>query len=636
MDTRVIDAMVKSMTGVIAPYGLLDPALLTFHFMNESLEKVLEQHRIVVGCTPTDTLADIQPKLRECRDLKAEAVHRWASSGTRLAFVPLWDGDVMVAIQCFARQASEVLTRQLAETLNRLPIGIWLAKPNGEIYWVNEANPGYSPEAMSGETFDSAAWVERVHPDDLIVCATSFSKAAVKGKVDPFEFRMRAADGSYRWFYCDGGPIVNDDGTVDRWAGISLDIHDRKVAEERHSAEVARLKEAAKGEAVQLAKTHAELIRIQKMELIGHLAGGVAHDFNNLLFVIRLNADLIYRSTTDAKTKEYAQQIQRDVGRARRTASELMTFSGRQPKEPHTYSVSALLADIDVLLRRAVGAEMDLQIDIPDDLALVRVDKTYFENVLMNLCVNARDAMAAQGVVRMTFRNHSAVCGGKECHFVRIAVVDTGTGMSKETKARIFEPFFTTKEPGKGTGLGLPMVANFIEQSGGFMEVESELGKGTSVFLYLPQSIEDVLIADEVHHEAIGGNESLLLVEDDLHVRNALAEALMGLGYQVATAHAPEMALRYIRTGLRPHLIISDIRMPGEITALEMARLLEAEQRRIPVLFMTGYAEDVVIADGLVEERYPVIFKPVSVDELATKVREMLALRPADGASALG
>ena len=628
MNPQLIATMAKSMHKAVVPYGLLDPESLAFLYMNRSLEKVLEQHRIVAGGVPADTLKDMRAALEECSEKQAEVLLDWAASGTRLELVPLWDEEEMVAIQCFALQSNEVMTRQLEQTLNRLPVGIWLAKPNGEIYWVNEANPGYSPETASGAAFDSAAWVDRVHPDDLVACATSFSKAAVKGKVDPFEFRMRVGDGDYRWFYCDGGPIVNDDGTVDRWAGIALDIHDRKDVDERHRREVSDLSAAAQAEAVQSAKTQAELNQVQKMELLGHLAGGVAHDFNNLLFVIQLNADQILRSAADNKIKEFAHQIQRDVSRARRTASELMTFSGRQPKAPHTYSIKALLEDIDVLLRRAVGAEIDLRIDIPEDLTPVNVDKTYFENVLMNLAVNARDASSAKGVVNIAFRNCSVHYAGAMRDFVQIEVTDTGTGMSEETRARIFEPFFTTKEPGNGTGLGLPMVANFVEQAGGFLQVQSELGRGTSVFLHLPQSVfESPVVIDTPPAITVGGNENLLLVEDDLHVRNALAEALIGMGYLVSTAHSPDIALRYIRLGLTPQLIISDIRMPGRITALEMVHALEAEQRNIPVLFMTGYAPGVGIEEGLVEGRYPILYKPISIEELQTKMREVLSAK---------
>ena len=633
MTTALIDTLKRSMKHSSVPYGLIDVHSQRLDFCNSALERVLERHRITAGSLPGHALDALAAPIAQCLATHSEQSHTWAGSQTRLTLTPLLDGDTVLAIQCIAHEDTDAQVRRLAQTLHRLPVGVWLAKPDGEIYWVNQANPAYSPQA-DDNYYQTAEWIKNIHPDDLVTCASSFSKAAVKGKVDPFEFRMLAPDRTMHWYFVDGGPIVNDDGTVDRWAGVTLDIQHVKDAQRHDQQEIERLETTARSEALHLQQVSSELSRVQKMELVGQLAGSIAHDFNNLLFVIRLNTGILLRATQESKTREYAELIQRDVARAARTASELMTFSGRQPQLAQAYDTASLVGDIEDLLRRAAGAEVDFALELEPDLPPIEVDRTYFENALINLTVNARDAVAGKGRVRLAFRKHQRQHEGQTRDYLQIEISDNGCGMSEATQARVFEPFFTTKEVGKGTGLGLSMVAHFVEQCGGCIELASTLGQGTRVQLHLPRSAQGTPTIAEETIDFVGGTENLLLIEDDLHVRNALAQLLIDMGYVVSTAYAPEIALQFIRNGLRPDMIISDIRMPGRITAIEMVRQLDAAQHLPPVLFMTGYAPDVVIEEGLIDGRYPVIYKPVSAEELAAKVREVLdGKKPVTGAS---
>lgn len=619
-----MDAMARSMQGASVPFGVLDPQLLDFRFCNAALDQQLRQHSVNSGTPLALVRQQLKPSIERCIATRSEQVHEWPATGTRLVLVPVLEGDAVTDIQCFAQQDQGVQNQRLEDTLNSLSVGVWLAKPDGQIFWVNRFNPSFRPDCDMEAYLRSSEWLENVHPDDIPVCAESFAKAMVKGKVDPFEMRTRAADGRMRSYLVDGYPVQNADGSIDRWAGVTVDIQHFKEKQARYQLEIERLKTLLEAETARAQSIHADLSRMQKMDLLGQLAGNVAHDFNNLLFVIRLNASMLKRHTADVQIQSYADLILQDVKRASHTASELMTFSGRQPQAPATYAVASLMADMQVLLQSAIGAEAEFSLTLAPELPPIRVDKTYFENALINLAVNARDAVAGKGRVQISVSQQRLNRSGQEQNFVQITVADNGTGMSAEVQSRILEPFYTTKEVGKGTGLGLSVVDGFVRQAGGFLEIDSELGRGTAMSLFLPESAQAVDMLEEEAMQTVGGTERILVIEDDLHVRNAVARLLMETGYIVSTAYSPEAALHYVRKGLQPDLILSDIRMPGPITVLEMVQTLEAEGLMPPILFMTGYAADVIVAEGLVEGRYPVIQKPVSEEELSMKVRAVL------------
>lgn len=253
-------------------------------------------------------------------------------------------------------------------------------------------------------------------------------------------------------------------------------------------------------------------------------------------------------------------------------------------------------------------------------------DRAYFENSLINLAVNARDATHGRGRIVMSLVNTVSSRSGTPGPYVQVTVSDNGMGMAEEVRAKVFEPFFTTKPTGKGSGLGLPMVASFVEQAGGFIDVESSPGAGTSVSFLLPVSghAAEPVAAARAAPPACGNGESVLLIEDDAQVRDALADMLRNLGYRVSTAYNPQAALHYLSTGLKVELIISDVRMPGPVTVLDMVHTLERAGTLPPLLFITGYAGEVLVQEGLIEGRYRTLFKPFSQDELCDAIRAVL------------
>lgn len=630
MEIHWTDAMARSMQQASVPYGVLDPHTGDWRTRNAALVQLLQQHSLASGTPQALCMEQLQPALAQCVATGQEQVHVWESTQTRLVLVPVVEDGAMAAIQCFAQQEAGVQVQRLEDTLHSLPLGVWLAKPDGEIYWINRFNSCYREGVDQAAYFSASAWLEQVYPEDIPVCAAAYTKSVLKGKVDPFEIRMYLADGTLHWFAVDGHPVYNPDGSIDRWIGITQDIQHVKDAQAAAAQQITQLQQLLEAEKQQAQRLHAELSQIQKMDVLGQLAGNVAHDFNNLLFVIRLNTSMLVRQTQEPKVLEFAELIQQDVARAAHTATQLMTFSGRQPQHPRAYEIATLLADIQVLLQHAIGAEVDFRMELDEGVGAIEVDKTYFENALINLAVNARDAVAASagrpGLVRIRVQSVQTAHAGAHPGWVHIAVHDNGTGMSAAIQARMMEPFFTTKAPGKGTGLGMGMVQRFVDQAGGVMQVQSALGEGTTVSLYLPPATRQVVADTREAAVLASGRESenVLVIEDELEVRNAVARVLMAAGYTVSAAYSPEVALEYLRQGLRPALILSDVRMPGKISALQMVAQLEADGLLPAILFMTGYAPDGNLAQGLIAGRYPVVAKPVAAEVLLATVRQVL------------
>ena len=621
-DKNDLNVIAQSMQNASVPYGLMDGQDFSFQFFNAAFEQLLWGQGMRMGLTPQECAEQLRPTAERCVATGTEQVLMWNPSNLRIAMVPLFSGEQLLGIQCFAQLGEPVESEHLQETLNGLPVGLWMATAEGKFVWVNRANPLYQANVKIDDFLASGSWLERIHPEDLQSCASFFTQTVLQGHVEPREIRVFMDDGQAHWFAIDGGPVPSADGRIRGWAGVAVDIQRYKDQIEHKEQEILTLRQQLQAQRERIDHLNIDLSRMQKMDLLGQLAGNVAHDFNNLLFVIRLNTSLL-KSNPDPKVADIAKMILSDVGRAARTATELMTFSGRQPKLPRSYAVPNLLQDMELLLQRAVGEELDLRIDVAPDIGQVHVDKTYFENALMNLVINARDASAGTGVVRIKAKNNRLQHDGEWQEWVEINVIDNGCGMDAATIARVFEPFFSTKEVGKGVGLGMPMVARFAEQSNGKIKIDSVLGQGTTITLLLPlasQHHDDEDHICVVPPEALEGKEHIFLLEDDLHVRNAVARLLMTHGYTVTTAGTPDAALEYLRNGLCPDLLLSDIRMPGHMTVMEMVEHMDAEHLQCPTLFMTGYAAD---AD-LLSDRFHVLQKPVPEEQLLAMIRSIL------------
>lgn len=431
-------------------------------------------------------------------------------------------------------------------------------------------------------------------------------------------------------------PVVDSDGAV---TGIFVQGSD--VTEEvRTQEELQRYREHLEDLVIErtraLEASEAALRQAQKMEAIGRLTGGVAHDFNNLLQVIAGNLQLLHRDV--AGNGQAMRRVNNAVGaveRGARLASQLLAFARRQPLEPIVINVARLLRDMDDLLRRALGEHIELETIISGGLWNTLADPGQVENAVLNLAINARDAMNGEGKLTIEAGNamlddhyaalHAEVEPGQ---YVMLAISDTGCGMPPDVIERAFDPFFTTKPEGEGTGLGLSMVYGFTKQSGGHVKIYSEPGHGTTIKLYLPRAMQTEAVVPEVPAGPVeGGTETILVVEDDAQVRETVVEMLTDLGYRVLKAQDGQSALIILQSGIPVDLLFTDVVMPGPVRSPELARQAKALLPDIEVLFTSGYTENAIVHGGRLDPGVKLLSKPYRREDLARKIRHMLRNR---------
>jgi PAS domain S-box-containing protein len=381
--------------------------------------------------------------------------------------------------------------------------------------------------------------------------------------------------------------------------------------------------------------TEEQLRQAQKMEAVGQLTGGVAHDFNNLLTVIMGNLDHLDRILPPAQpTQRIIAATLRAASRAAMLTHRLLAFSRRQPLVPEILSVNKLVAGMSDLMRRTLGESILIEVVLAGGLWPTLVDSNQLENALINLAINARDAMPEGGKLTIETANthldeayarmHDEVQPGQ---YVGIFVTDTGTGMAPETVAHAFEPFFTTKESGQGTGLGLSQVYGFIKQSGGHVKIYSEVGLGTTVKLYLPRHQGTEQVVDEkleTHELPQGRSELVLVVEDDPDVRDYTVEMVGDLGYSVLSAQDGASALRLLDSHPDVSLLFTDVGLPGGMNGRQLAEQALRRQPRLRVLYTTGYARNAIVHQRRLDPGVEVVFKPFTYSDLATKIRQVL------------
>ncbi|HEX8843853.1 MAG TPA: response regulator [Pyrinomonadaceae bacterium] len=377
-----------------------------------------------------------------------------------------------------------------------------------------------------------------------------------------------------------------------------------------------------------------QLRQSQKMEAVGRLAGGIAHDFNNLLTAITGYSDLtLKRLRAEDPLRRNVEEIKKAGDRAASLTRQLLAFSRKQVLQPKVLDLNAVVSDMEKMLGRLIGEDIELQTALSSELGSVRADPGQIEQVLLNLAVNARDAMPHGGNLIIETENVSLNEGYTTRHiavkpgaYVMLAVSDTGCGMNEETQSRIFEPFFTTKEVGKGTGLGLSTVYGIVKQSGGNIWVYSEVGVGTAFKIYLPR-VEEAAQEYKPGHEVkepLDGTEIILLAEDDERVRNLVREVLEGYGYRVLEAEAGGAALSVAeRHGGPIHLLLTDVVMP-KMSGRELADRLVQSRPGMKVLYMSGYTDESIVHHGVLDAGTPFIQKPFEPEALARKVRELL------------
>ncbi|TCM20640.1 PAS domain S-box-containing protein [Novosphingobium sp. PhB165] len=456
------------------------------------------------------------------------------------------------------------------------------------------------------------------------------------------EFQVcRGEDRERRWIARRGEVLRDADGSGYRLLGVIYDVTYAKLQEAALRDLNDTLEHRVAMEVAERRQAEEALRQAQKMEAVGQLTGGIAHDFNNLLTIIMGSVDMAIRrteSSADPRIRRALDNAMKGAERAAALTHRLLAFSRRQPLDPRAVNVPELLAGMSDLLLRTITEAIAITVDASDEIWTIEADPHQLENALLNLAVNARDAMPEGGALRITARNRSLSDtaaasptdpGGEipAGDYVAIDVVDTGTGMDETTLGQVFDPFFTTKEVGKGTGLGLSMVYGFAKQSGGGIQIASRPGAGTCVSLYLPRSIaeaeqsSDQLIASA---EMGSPSETILVVEDDDDVRAYTVGALRDLGYGVIEAHDGASALGMLARHEQPiRLLMTDVVMP-RMSGSELAFLARERQAGLAVLFTSGYTRDAIMHGGRLDEGVELLPKPFTMKNLASKVRELL------------
>jgi two-component system cell cycle sensor histidine kinase/response regulator CckA len=520
------------------------------------------------------------------------------------------------------KQAEEALRteKQRFETLlENAPFGVIMIDKEGNFKYVNSKFIelfGYDLNDIP----NGKEWFRKAYPDPafrhhVIETWINDSNISEAGKNVPRIFTATCKDGMKK---------------IIRFITVQLG-----TGEYLMSCEDITLVQRAEEEKASLAE---QLRQSQKIEAIGRLAGGVAHDFNNLLTVIRGYSQL---SLMDLKGNEKLRgnldEIQKATQRASDLTHHLLAFSRRQIMEMKILDLNTLLKDLDKMLHRVIGEDIQLTYRLSDDIGKVRVDPGQMEQVILNLAVNARDAMPSGGKLTIETSNAEldeayahAHIGSKPGRYVMMSVSDTGLGMSPEVKERAFEPFFTTKEKGKGTGLGLSTCYGIVKQSGGNIWAYSELGRGTTFKVYLPRVDESPKEekGEDKAAEIFKGTETILAVEDEIEVRKLVAEILKGQGYTVIEASDGQEAVKVSRenAGKKIHLLLTDVVMPG-MSGRELAVTLGLQHPKMKVLYMSGYTDNAIVHHGVLEEGVNYIQKPFTLEALARKVREVLDQR---------
>ncbi|RKP55751.1 PAS domain S-box protein [Pararobbsia silviterrae] len=440
--------------------------------------------------------------------------------------------------------------------------------------------------------------------------------AASEGRFETEGWRIRK-DGSRFWANVVIDAIRDETGELIGFAKITRDVTERRTAHE------------------ELEKARAALLQSQKMEAVGKLTGGVAHDFNNVLQVVRGNLELLEgRHARDGWTKERLDKAIEAVDHGASLASQLLAFGRRQALQPIVVDPAVMIRSMDDLLRRALGEMIDVKTVIATDLWNTFVDPNHLENVVLNLAINARDAMPEGGKLTLDVSNTQLdahyIAGADDVgagEYVLFAITDTGTGMTAEVIERAFEPFFTTKPEGQGTGLGLSMAYGFVKQSGGHIRIYSELGYGTTIKIYLPRSTEQAAAIEPKSPVALtGGTETILVVEDDRRVQATVVETLRQLGYTVFKADNAESALAIVQSGIHIDLLFTDVVMPGAMRSTDLAAQATRSIPSLKVLFTSGYTQDAIVHGGRLDPGIQLLSKPYSREELASKIRRALGM----------
>ncbi len=585
-----------------------------------------DRDRVRSAVTHTQSSAPAAPL--EFRVLTAGGAVRWLAwaSDLRLSSLGAPEGVIMtvhditerkrVELDLVHREAQLRLSNQHLDRAQKLgKVGSNEFDPaTGEAWWSDElyAILGLDPAKVKP---DASEFLARIHPDDAEFLRGRLRARARGESVEPAEYRIVQPNGEIRWVYGQSEVVRDAQGRVLKVTGTLHDITERK-------------------------RTEVQLAHAQKMEAVGHLTGGVAHDFNNLFAVILGRLQMLDEELADrAELRSWVRSSLKAVERGATLTKSLLAFSRQQTLTPLELDLNVVVDDIEDLLRRTLGEAYEFQVNKASGLWTVEVDPGQLQNALLNLVLNARDAMPKGGRLTVDTRNvtqpagHESVTPGD---YVVMSVIDTGTGMSREVAERAFEPFFTTKDVDKGSGLGLSMVYGFVKQSGGHVTIDSTPGKGTAVRIYLPRKAEarNAAAAKSMPPRARPrGTETILVVEDNDDLRRLTRLQLQRLGYTVLDAGLGAEGLRLVAENPDIELMLTDVVMPQGMSGPDLAEQALALAPSLKVIFMSGYSEHRDIQAATRGLRFPLLQKPFHVDELATQIRAELD-RGAEAANA--
>ncbi|PVE22107.1 hybrid sensor histidine kinase/response regulator [Microvirga sp. KLBC 81] len=486
--------------------------------------------------------------------------------------------------------------------LESLPIALYTAsvqEDHRQLHFTNESIEritGFPPKAfLQSPDF----WSSRLHPDDRERVLTQLQELTDQGAVT-LEYRWTCADGTERFFLDQTMLMRDDEGRPREFFGMWFDITERKQMEQN-------------------------LLHASKLEAVGRLTGGIAHDFNNMLSVVIGNLDLLQKAIKgNAKAETRVRMAMEGAQRCADLTHRLLAFSRRQPLQVSVIDVGALMPGLLELMRRTLGERINVSLDVANDVYPIEVDRAQLEAALLNLAVNARDAMPEGGDLSISVGTQALDDGKVENpgDYVVISVRDTGIGMSPEVLQRVFEPFFTTKESGKGTGLGLSMVYGFVQQSHGHVEIDSAPNQGTTIRIFLPRAdgvAESLNEKQTVFAKPFGEGQTVLVVEDNPAVRQVAISTLHSLGFDVVEAETGDEAAQVLKTNDHVRLVLSDVRMPGGLSGIDLARFIKSEKPGVHVLLTTGYVD----SEEMIED-VELLYKPYRATDLAEKIQALL------------
>ena len=499
---------------------------------------------------------------------------------------------------------SEMRFRDMADSA---PVFVWMAAPDGLLTYFNKPWLDFAGRPIERELGDG--WMEGIHPEDASRVKDGYYLALQAHTGFRMEYRMRRSDGIYRWMLVTGMPRISPAGEFLGFIGSGLDITELKDTEE-------------------------QLRQAQKMEAVGRLAGGIAHDFNNLLTAINGYSEMALGMVEeDDPLHEYLGEIKTSGERAAALTQQLLAYSRKQILAPTVFDLNEAVSEMEKMLRRIIGEDIVLHSSLERGLGLAKADPGQIQQIILNLVLNARDAMPNGG--RLILETANVTVGGEDTEYimdplagphVRLSVKDDGVGMTPEVKAKIFEPFFTTKALGHGTGLGLSSVYGIIKQSGGSIAVTSEPGRGSAFHVFLPvadaQSLSRAPRQAGIPHASEKG-ETILVVEDEETVRKFIQRTLASQGYDVLEASDGDMALKVIEANRWVDLVLTDVVMPN-MNGGVLAERLKAVQPDINVLFMSGYTSNIFLSKGFLDPGARFLQKPFNQAELLQKVKQIL------------